>query len=218
MRPTPCSTAKMYDGVSGGLSSTGSSGLAMRECSFSPAVPGERRSGWSSQTCFTSSASVVSYPGWGAAPPSSPGPTPGFLPSISVRTEPLPSADTDSGETDSENCHEGPCILNSPQLPPSSLDPMLGSGWCAHSPQHWGPPPLQPCPLHPSQPRGPVQTAANCVPVAVTTVLGGHKLKFRLGCRPRQRVPLDQGCDASFTQVGQASLGLSTSKVSVTSI
>lgn len=113
---------------------------------------------------------------------------------------------------------QGPCILNSPQLPPSSLDPTLGSGWCAHSPQHWGPPPLQPCPLHPSQPRGPVQTAANCVPVAVTTVLGGHKLKFRLGCRPRQRVPLDQGCDASFTQVGQASLGLSTSKVSVTSI
>lgn len=122
MRPTPCSTAKMYDGVSGGPSSTGSPGLAMREHGFSPAVPGERRSGWSSQTCFTSSASVVSYPGWGAAPPSSPGPTPGFLPSISVRTEPLPSADPDSGETDSENGHE---VRRAPLL--GSLDATTGT-------------------------------------------------------------------------------------------
>lgn len=53
---------------------------------------------------------------------------------------------------------------------------------------------------------------ANCVRA------GGHELKFRLGYRPRQRVPLDQGCDASFTQLSQASLGPSTLKVSVTRV
>lgn len=102
MRPTPCSTAKMYDGVSRGPSSTGHPVLATREHSLSLAVPGERRSSRSSQTCFTSSASVVSYRGWGAAPPSSRGPIPGFLPSISGLS--LCPQLTPTGERDSGNC------------------------------------------------------------------------------------------------------------------
>lgn len=77
----------------------------------------------------------------------------------------VPSALGSCAKISNTNAHAWGTLHSeqSPQLPLPWVDPMLGSDWCTHSPQYPGPSPLQPYPLHPSQPRGPVQMVANCV-------------------------------------------------------
>lgn len=48
------------------------------------------------------------------------------------------------------------------------------------------------------------------MPLLVTTMLEGHWLRLRLGCRPWKHFHLGQGHDVPFTPPWQASLGLGT--------